>query len=365
MKRRKKKDKRKLRSDRKVAVVIDPILKQGETYRQLKYILKTFPNAEIFTPYYESKTIDKTISEYEIHDTFLQLLIPEDNQNEFWLKMEKFAYKTFNLKKFDVVISISSRCARFINPKKEFKHIGIVINPRKLFTKERLFEKEKKALENMDQILTISNFEKSQLKKIYGIDSDVIYPPIEINDFKPKKVLHNKENWFLSKADVPISSLRLLIKAAVEAQTPLKIIGDTQQGVDEEELIKKLKARGFVKFLGKTSKKEKVDLMQRCRAYIHPVKGTKFSKEIIEANGAGSAVIMYKKNPFVEYISIEHPQTGTIFDKYSYKSLAKTLKSFEDKKYESKNCIMKAQEFDLTIYMYKLKTYIEDAIQNT
>jgi glycosyltransferase involved in cell wall biosynthesis len=365
MKRKKKRSKSISKVDLKVAVVTDPILKKGEIHRQLKYILKTFPNAEIFTPYYESKTIDKPISEYEIHDTFLQLLIPEDNQNEFWLKMEQFAYRTFNFKKFDLVISISSRCARFVKPKKDFKHIGIVINPRRLFSKERLFKKEKKALENMDQILTISNFEKNRLKKIYSIDSDVIYPPIETDQFKPKKILHNKENWFLSKADIPISSLRLLIKAVVEAQTPLKIIGDTQQGVDEEELVKKLKARGFVKFLGKISDKEKVDLMQRCRAYIYPVKGTKFSKEIIEANGAGSVVIMCKKNPFVEYISTEHPQTGTTFDKYSYKSLAETLKNFEDKKYESKNCIMKAQEFDLTIYMYKLKTYIEDAIQNT
>ncbi len=361
---RRKKSKRDFKSDLKLAVVTDPIVDESEVYRELKHILKTFSNSEIFTPYYDTKVLDKQFAKHKIHDTFLQLLIPEDSEKEFWLKLEKFAYKTFSLKNLDIVLSVSSRCARFVRTEKGLQHIAIVINPRRLFSSGRLFKKEKKALENVHKVLTISNFDKKKLKKVYDIHSEVIYPPVEIEDFKPEKALNRRENWFLANADIDTESLKLLIKSVVKSEVGLKIMGDIKENIDEEKLIKKLKARGFVKFLGGVSKEEKINLMQRCRGYIYPVKEEEFAKEVIEANGAGTPVVLYKKSSLVEFISTKKPKTGAVFEKYNYKSLAKTLKNFKDEEYDSKSCIMKAQEFDLAIFMYKLKTYIEDAIQN-
>jgi glycogen synthase len=76
-------------------------------------------------------------------------------------------------------------------------------------------------------------------------------------------------------------------------------------------------------------------------------------------------VIAYRSGGVVETISEENPKTGVFFEKYNYKSLSKALKDFNEEEFTSKNCVSNAQRFDSSIFMYKLKTYVEDAIHNT
>jgi glycosyltransferase involved in cell wall biosynthesis len=361
MKERKNKN---IQSELKIAIVTDPLIKYEDSYVQIQNILKIFPQSEIFTPYYEQDIIDKYFPNLKIHDSFLQLIMPRDNKKEIWLKREKLVYSTFNFQNYDVVISISTRVARFIRAGKRYKHVGIVLKPKKLFKNGKLQQKSKKALMKMDGIITNSVSDKRKVRRIYGVNADVIYPPIEVCRFKPEKILHSKENWFLTNTDIGLRALKLVIKSCVKANTPLKIIGDITENFNPEELIKEFKARGLVKFLGKISEEEQIKLMQRCRAYIYPVKKRRFGRSVIEANAAGTAVIAYKWGAVIETISTDHPKTGIFFNRYNSSELSKILKSFNDKEFDSRNCIMKAQEFDSSIFMYKLKTYVEDILQN-
>jgi glycosyltransferase involved in cell wall biosynthesis len=351
-------------SDLKVAVVTDPLIEKEKWHEQLKYILKLFPKSTLYTPYYKTAYTKENFSDTDIRDSFLQLIAPENNKKEKWLKLERLAYRTFSFRNYDVVISISSRCARFIRTRKNIKHIAILLRPKKLFTSKRLKAKERKAIRGVDGVIANSQSDKRKIRRIYKINSDVIYPPVNVSEFKLDKLLHRKENWFLTEADVSLRALRLVIKAVVKAKVPLKIVGQLRENVYAEELIKDLKAKGLVKFLGKLSKSSRIDLLQRCRAFIYPVKSRDFGKVTVEANAAGTAVVAYRRGAVIETISADHPKTGVFFRKYNYKALSKVLSSFNEKEFDSKNCIMKAEELDCSIFMYKLKTYVEDTIQS-
>jgi glycosyltransferase involved in cell wall biosynthesis len=359
-----KKHKTNSQSKLKVAIVTDPIIQHKNWYTELKYIIETFPNSEIFTPYYKPELVQVEFSNIRIHDTFLQLVAPEENNTETWLKLERVAYKTLRIRSFDLVISISSRGARFIKTKKNLKHIGIIIEPKRLFNKKRLHRKEIKTLQSLDAVITSSNSNKRKIKRLYGVTADVLYPPIEVEKFKPKKLLHRKENWYLATTDMSNRALTMLIKATVKANTPLKIIGPLKPNLEVDQLIKEYKARGLVKFIGDIPHEARIELMQRCRAFIYPIKSRRFGRIPIEANAAGTPVIAYKRGSVIETISTQYPKTGIFFNKYNYKSLSKTLENFNDDEFDSKNCIMKAEEYDSSIFMYKLKTYVEDIVQN-
>ena len=362
---KKKRIKKDLQSKLKIAVVVDPLIKYEDWYTQLKYILKVFPNFELFTSYYNPELVSKYLPKVQIHDTFLQLIAPESNGKKIWLELEKLAYKTFFLKNFDAVVSISSRSARFVRTRKGMKHISIIINPRKFLVNEKLQRKDRGTILNLDTVIVNSDFDKKRIHKMYNVDSKVVYPPVNVEIFNPKQLLHRKENWFLMDVDVDIRALRLVIKSAVRANVGLKIAGSLKDRVEVEEITKGLQVRGLVKFLGGVSSAERIKLIQKCKAYIYPVKKSDFPKEVVEANAAGTAVIGYAQEVISELISINHPKTGVLFDKYNSKLLSKILKNFNGEEFDGKNCIIKAQEFDPSIFTYKLKTYVEDTVQSS
>ena len=346
----------------KVAIVVDPIIKYEKWFEDVKYVVKTFPNSDIFTAYYNPKIVKKHFKDIKVNDTFLQLITPENNRKEIWLKLERLAYKSLHLKNYDAVVSLSSRCAKYVNIGKDVKHIPIITNPHQIFKSKKLNSKDRKYTSKLENILVNTAKEKRKIKKIYKVDSTVIYPPVNTKKYTPKTILNRKENWFLTDSTLSNRSLRLVIKAVIEANAHLKILGKTE---DSEELIKEFKARGQIKFMGDIPRKGMISMIQHSKAYIYPTKSNNWNSCFVKANASGTAVIGYKRSIASELLSLDNPKTGVCFDKYNYKSLAKILKDFNSEEFNSRNCIINAQEFDSSIFMYKLKTYVEDIVQSS
>jgi len=84
--------------------------------------------------------------------------------------------------------------------------------------------------------------------------------------------------------------------AAVHKQLPdhrLIIVGDKGDGYPVlAELVKELNAEAFVEFSGVISQSEKIDLMQRCTAYLQPTLAEGFGVAILEAMSCGAPVIV-------------------------------------------------------------------------
>jgi glycosyltransferase involved in cell wall biosynthesis len=385
-------------SDLKMAVVTDPLYKYGGAEKHLEYILKTFPNAEVFTPYYDQNFIDEHFPDIKVHQSFMKYFPFKKKLKYLYLLLLPLAYKSFKFRKFDGVLSHSIIFAKFAKAPKGKKHINSCMSPPKFlwqkndrsiknkeqftglnkflfgiysFFMDTFLEKiwqnwDRKAAQRVDHMIANSKTVKRRIKRIYDVNADVIYPPVEVSQMQEGKPLNRRENWFLYLGRIETyKGVDLAIKACVEAKVPIKIAG---KGDDEErmnELVRELNAKGLVSFLGFVSDEEKVELLKRCRALIFPVKGEDFGIVPVEANAVGTPVIAYRSGGVIETISEENPKTGVFFRKYNHKALAKILKNFREEDFSRKNCISRAQEFDSSIFMYKLKTYVEDAIQST
>jgi glycosyltransferase involved in cell wall biosynthesis len=382
----------------KLAIVADPLYKYGGSEKHLQYILKTFPNSELFVPYYDGEFVKEHFPNIIIHQSFLKRFPYKAKMKHSYLLFHPLAVKMFKFNDFDGVLSHSIIFGKFAKAPKGKKHINSCMSPPKFLWQkedrsikdrkqlrginklsfaiysffmdtflEDLWKKwDKEAAQKVDHMIANSETVKKRIKKVYDIKADVIYPPVEVAQMQIERPLNRRENWFLYLGRIEsYKGVELAIRACVDAQVPLKIVG---KGDDEDrmhELVKELKAKGLVKFLGFVSDEERIDLMRRARALIFPVRGEDFGIVPVEANAVGTPVIAYRSGGVVETISEENPKTGVFFEKYNYKSLSKALKDFNEEEFTSKNCVSNAQRFDSSIFMYKLKTYVEDAIHNT
>jgi len=231
---------------------------------------------------------------------------------------------------------------------------------------EKIWQRwDKKAANRCDKIAAISEVVKKRVKKYYDYDADVIYPPVEVSKIKEARKVNRKENWFLYLGRVETyKGVDLAIKACHRAGVPLKIAGKGDHFDAMRDLVKRLNAKGLVKFLGFVTDEEKINLLSRTKALIFPVRDEDFGIVPVEANAAGTPVIAYREGGVTETISEDNPKSGIFFEKYTIKELAKILKNFKSENYDPDNCRKQANNFASEIFVYKLQNYVKDALQD-
>jgi len=383
--------------DIKVAVVFEPLYKMGGGELHLKYILEAFPNSELFTAYYDKELVQKEFAGIKVHHSFMQHLPWKDKLRYLYLLLNPLAYKSFNFKDYDVIVSLSSHFAKFAHTK-GIPHIDDCMTPPKF-----LWQKDDRTLKSKDQmkgfnkflfgiysffmdtfledmwkkwdkeaacrctkIIANSNVVKKRIKKFYNCDSDVIYPPVEVDKILKYPKVNRKENWYLYLGRVErYKGVHLAIKACDRLDLPLKIAGSGDDLEAMKELVDKLGAKGIVKFLGFVSEKEKFELMSRAKALILPIRGEDFGIVPVEANAFGTPVIAYADGGLLETISTENPKTGVFFTKYTVDALVDVLKKFKSEDYSQDNCRKQAENFASEIFIYKLQNYVKDTIQGS
>ena len=376
----------------RVAVVAEPLFKHGGAEVHLRYIMKAFPNCEVYTAYYDKKFVKEFFGDIKIHHSFIQYLPKKFQFRQLYLLFHPWAYRSFKLKGYDVIVSLSIAFAKFAHAK-GVKHVDLCMTPPKFLWEkegrslkneeqlkginrtffkiysffmdtflEKLWQKwDKEAAAKCDKIVANSKVVQKRIKKYYGLESDVIYPPVEVKTIQSFKKINRKENWFLYMGRVETyKGVDLAIKACAMANVPLKIAGTGDNLEQMKELVKNMNKKGLIKFLGYVSDEEKINLLSRCRALIFPVRNEDFGIIPVEANAAGTAVIAYREGGVLETISEENPKTGVFFDKYDAESLTEVIKKFKDSLYDPDNCRKQADNFAAEIFMYKLKNYVKE-----
>ena len=379
--------------DVKVAIVCDPLVSGCNLDRYVQNIVEAFPNSEIFTAYSDEEYVEKLVEGKSVHTTFMQKLPRRKALEELYYILQPFAYNRLKFDDYHIVISISKGFGKCINSK-NLKHITVCIEPptflwenrRKKygemnemktfllnmysyvfnsFLKKKWQEIDIKAMKACTSVIANSEIGRKKILKHYGTNYVVIYPPVDVRSLKSFKKVNRKENWFLYLGSIEKGvGLDLVIKASVKSEQPLKVVGlgDDMDGM--VDLVRKLNAKGYIKFLGKVSDIEKHDLLTRAKALIFSMKDSHFSVIPIEANASGTPVVAYKKSAAFETISTDNPKTGVFFEKYSVTELAKILRNFKSERYNPDNCKKQADNFASEIFVYKLQNYVKDVLQN-
>jgi glycosyltransferase involved in cell wall biosynthesis len=344
----------------KVALVYDRVNKWGGAERVLLALHELFPDAPLYTSVHHAKKAPWA-DVFETRTSLLQKFPFTRSKHEFIPFLMPFAFENFLFDDYDLVISVTSEAAKGIITKPSTKHICYCLTPTrylwsgydeyfpqslmKTISKPAvsyLRKWDKVAANRPDHFVAISKEVQARIKKYYGRDADVIYPPVTLEERGKGKGAHSKkDNYFLVVSRLSHFTKYKRVDLAIEAcnilQVPLKIVGG---GSWEKEL--KAKAGPTIEFLGNLTDDELINYYKNCKALIFPARED-LGLTIIEAQSFGKAVIAFKGGGALE--TIVEGKTGYFFDKQTVDSLVEALKNFDKFTFDPKASKKQAEKF--------------------
>lgn len=382
----------------KVALVCDWLTNVGGAEKVLLEVHRLFPEAPIYTSKYDPKGIDWFL-DAEVRTGWMQIFPAKWKRILGPLRQLYFSH--LNLSGYDLVISVTGAEAKAVKvpdgthvsychvPTQYYwqLHDEYVRDPGfgRLNTAVRFFFKllvgpmrraDFKAAGKVDFFVTISDYAKDLILKYYKREAVVIHPPVEIKDFAIKsgkkqisaaereiravveKSVENFENYYVvTSRQVTWKRLDLAVKACLELQRPLLVIGE---GPEHGKLMKMTKGSELVRFLPLMGKKELAEYLARAKGYLFPSLEP-FGIAPVEALSAGCPVIAFKEGGARDYVI--DGKNGILFDKQNVKSLVFAMKKFEKMKFDRLKVSETAKKFDGKRFDKELLEFVDEKVK--
>jgi glycosyltransferase involved in cell wall biosynthesis len=193
-----------------------------------------------------------------------------------------------------------------------------------------------------------------RIKKFYGKDSVVVYPPVYLQETTPLEA--GKGNYYLIVSRiVGMKGIDLAMKTAKRLGVPLKIAGEFAGLKFLSQDLEKLKADN-IEFLGPVTEKEKFKLMVEAKAFLALAQDEDFGITPVEAMACGTPVIAFKGGGYLE--TVIDGKTGVFFEEYSVESLIEAIGKIQKIKFDKKVLQAHAQKFSKEEFVKKIKSLV-------
>ena len=163
------------------------------------------------------------------------------------------------------------------------------------------------AIGKMDKIFANSKNVQGRLKRYLGVDSEVLYPPVNTQRFK----WLSDGDYFLSTARLePLKRVDLIVEAFMQMPEQKLIV---TSGGSQLEPLKKLAADApNIEFTGWVSEERLAELVGHCKATIYIPKDEDFGMSPVESIAAGKPVIGINEGGVNE--SVEDGVNGVLLE---------------------------------------------------
>lgn len=365
------------------AVVADWLVTYAGAERVLCEMLKTVPHADLYAviDFIDETTRKKHFQGKLAQTTFIQHLPFAQKKYRNYLPFMPYAIEQLDVSKYDVVISSSHAVAKGILTGPDQLHISYVHSPiryawdlqhqylnelhlnkglksliiRWLLHKIRMWDH--RTSNGVDHFVANSKFIARRIKKVYGREADVIYPPVNTDMFQPK---NNKDDYYVTASRmVPYKKIDLIVESFSHMKDKkLVVIGD---GPDMEKI--KAKASSNIEILGYQNNDVMQEYMRNAKAFVFAAEED-FGNTPVEAQACGTPIIAFGKGGALETVvgkNAENP-TGVFFEEQKIESVVTAVNSFEREQhiYTPENCRLNALKFSTDRFNQEFSKYIED-----
>lgn len=355
----------------KIALAHDHLFQIGGAERVLAVLANIFSPAPIYTLINVKKISRNILPQERIKTSVLQRLPGSQSLFKYFLPIMPKIWENTKLEGFDVLISSTSGLVKGVSVDKKIKHICYCYAPTRYLWDEKeeyldnlpegrllkvlwpeLLDSLKKwdfeQAQEVSHFITISQHIARKIKKHYGRDSEIIYPPVKVDDFKISQEIGD---YFLIVSRLrPYKKVDLAIRAFNNLKLPLKIIGSGS----EYKKLKKMSSAN-IEFLGELSDERRNFYLSRCRAFIYP-QIEDFGITALEAMASGRPVIALRAGGALE--TVKEGLSGTFFDEQTWESLAHCLLRFDENNYNPEQIRQHAKQFDEAIFIERWQEYL-------
>ena len=275
--------------------------------------------------------------------TFVQNLPKAKTKYRNYLPLFPLAIEQFDLSEYDVILSSSHAVAKGILTHSNQLHISYVHTPIRYawdlyhqYLKESGLDKgfkgtlakyflhkirmwDMSTVNRVDHYIANSNYIARRIKKVYGEDSTVIYPPVDVEKFE---LCEEKEEYYFTMSRmVPYKKIDLIVETFSKTNKKLIVAGT---GPDMEKI--KSFAGDNVEFVGFVSDEEAIKYMQKAKAFVFAAEED-FGIVPVEAQACGTPVVCLGKGGTKE--TVIDGKTGVHFQEQTVDSLLQALEKIE------------------------------------
>jgi len=328
-----------------IAFVHDWLTTFGGGERVLEAALEVTGPAHVFTTAYKPGTFASSIiGQQAIHTSFLDRLPLAQRNHRLYLPLMPFAVEQYDLRPYPLIVSISSAVAHGALTRPDQRHIAYISAPARyawhlyqdyledagLSRGPRSFAARlalhyfrlwsASAAQRVDCMLAVSCWVAECIRRAYGRQAEVLYPPVDVDKFQPGQ---KREDFYLVVSRlVPYKKVALTVQAFTRLGRPLVVVGD---GPDYKKVADT--AGENISLLGFQPDEKIAELMGKARALIHMAEED-FGISMVEAQATGCPVIAYGKGGAREIV--QEGRSGLLVPEQSVDSLIQAVGQFEE-----------------------------------
>ena len=334
----------------KIAIIHDWLVTNAGAEKVLKEIVELFPDADIFSivDFLDDKQRKEIVKGKKVTTSFIQKLPFSKKHFRNYLPLFPKAIESFDLSKYDLIISSSWAVAKGVKKNNSQTHIcychtpiryawdlydeytSNLSQPKKFIVQKTLQYIQKwdiSTLDRVDYFIANSNFVAERIKRIYGRESTVIYPPVDVDKFS---LYINKENFYITASRlVPYKKTKLIVEAFINMPTKkLVVIGAGDEYKDIKQLSKNNKN---ISILGFCDDRTMVETIHRAKGFVYAAIED-FGIVPIEAMACGTPVIALNDGGTAE--TVIDGVNGIHYINQTKKDIYEAIERFEKMKFD-------------------------------
>jgi len=343
-----------------------------------------FPDADVFTHAFVSAMRDEDAGPdvrrwrgHPVFESFIAGLPFGRKWPQAYLPLLPAASRALKLDGYDLIVSSESGPIKGITKPEGTRHVCYCHTPMRyvwdmydeyraaaslpgkaamsLF-RDHMRKEDLKSAEAVDRFVANSAFVAERIRRIYGRDSVVVYPPVNVGYFGMRD--HEKKDYYLYAGELrAYKRPDLAVRACKRMGRKLVVAGN---GKMQDSLASLASGNNNIRFLGRVSDKELCRLYGEARALLFP--GVEdFGIVPVEAQAAGTPVIALRKGGVLE--TVKEGKSGLFFNEETVESLCAGIEDFESRQYFAADCRRNAANFSPDGFKKGMEAVIAEAIR--
>jgi len=357
----------------KIAIAYDYLIQMGGGERVVQALHEIFPEAPIYTVVYCPETMSDDFRKMDIRTSFVDRLPLSHKKFELYIPLYAFGMEQFDFREYDVVLSVSTMVAKGVVTGPRTCHVSLCFTPMRwawdLYHDYLAELKDTRlvrwafrfwthyyriwdiaSVSRVNYFVAGSGVAARRIRKHYGRDADVIYPPVDTRRFQPNG--KPSEDFYLVVSRLVYAKrIDLVVDAFAKTDRKLVVIG---QGERLSSLRKA--ATPNIQFLGYQPDEVVHDYYSRCRGLLFPGEED-FGLTPVEAQACGRPVIAYAAGGSLE--TVIDGETGVFFHDQSPEAVNQAVDRFEGIEFDPTRARENAERFDFDVFANQIRAFVE------
>lgn len=346
-------------------------LRGGE--KVLAEIGSLFPGADIFTHACRREMTDRFFPGHRITESMIASLPGARRNCQKYLPLMPHALKKFDFSGYDLIISSESGPAKGIRKPSSAVHVCYCHTPMRYLWdmyddyyrstglpgkiamrmfRDYLRRYDLRSAGAVDHFIANSRFVAGRIKRIYGRESTVIHPPVEVSFFKGGN--YEKKDYYLFVGQlIGYKRVDLALDACMKMNRKLLIVG-------EGGMLDSLRKRAGenVRFEGRLDGEPLRRAYAEAKGLLFP--GIEdFGIVPLESQAAGTPVIALGKGGALETVT---EKTGLFFQEPTVDCLCSAMEEFESKTFDAEEMRSHTDSFSVETFRRTMCDFLEKTV---